>query len=87
MEGPTEETFKADGTGAERHFTSNRGVVQNERIVSFEWLGKSEVYTNKVSNGEEGDVPFTNFKMRQPSKLSCICQRTSFISFENYFEK
>ena len=55
----TEETFKADGTGSERHFTSNRGVVQNERIVSFEWFVKSEgVLHIIVSNGEEGDVPY-----------------------------
>lgn len=54
-----EQTYKADGTGIERDFTTNRGTTQNERITTFEWFVKSEgvIHVN-TSNGDEGDVTY-----------------------------
>lgn len=53
-------TFKANGSGVERKFTSNRGVISNERIETFEWFVKSTgVIHLKNSRNEEGDVNYT----------------------------
>lgn len=53
-------TFKANGTGVERKFTSNRGVISNERIETFVWFVKSPgVIRLKNSLNEEGDINYT----------------------------
>lgn len=53
-------TFKANGTGVERKFTSNRGIISNERIETFEWFLKSPgVIHLKNSLNEEVDVNYT----------------------------
>ncbi len=53
-------TFKANGTGVERKFTSNRGVITNDRIETFEWFVKSPgVIHLKNSLNQEADINYT----------------------------
>ena len=77
----TEETFKADGTGIERDFTTNNGVSQDERITTFEWFVKSEgVIHVKTSNGDEDDVTY-QFINSANTKMTLILPGGDNISF------
>ncbi|MCC6582586.1 MAG: hypothetical protein IT271_02690 [Chitinophagales bacterium] len=56
-----QETFNADGTGAERTFRLDDGAteISNEKVTSFTWFVKSAgVIRIKNQLNEEGDVTY-----------------------------